>query len=71
VRSTLSPPLARIACLVKHGTSSFREELVANLIPRAAPIETSDTGIARGPGVFRRRTITGWRQIGTMTFDAT
>ena len=52
-----------------------RDEIMAQIYETAKRsltfrIETSDTGVTRGPGFYQRRTITGWRQIGTITFDA-
>jgi hypothetical protein len=53
----------------------FRDEIMAQIYdtPRRRltfDIETSDTGKSYGPDFFKRRTITDWRRIGTMTFDA-
>jgi hypothetical protein len=53
----------------------IRDEIMAQIYETAQRsltfrIETSDTGVTRGPGFYLRRTITNWRQIGTMTFDA-
>ena len=52
----------------------FRDEVMAQIHENPQHkltfrIETSDTGKTRGLGGFLRRTITGWRQIGTLTFD--
>ena len=52
----------------------FRDEVMAHIhkSPKRSltfRIETSDTGTTRGLGGFLRRTITGWRAIGTLTFD--
>ena len=57
----------------------FRDEVMAQIYDRGDPvpkrklvfrIETSDQGVTRGLALKQRREITGWRQIGTMTFDA-
>ncbi|HEV2722485.1 MAG TPA: hypothetical protein VG323_20860 [Thermoanaerobaculia bacterium] len=53
----------------------FRDEVLAHVhdSPQRKltfSIETSDTGETHGPPWKVRRTITGWRQIGTLTFDA-
>ena len=53
----------------------FRDEVMAQVYktPKRSltfRIETSDTGNTRGPNFFLRRKIQGWRQIGTLTFDA-
>jgi hypothetical protein len=58
----------------------FRDEIMAQIYDRgdATPkrklvfrIETSDTGTTHGNAAVKEwRTITGWRAIGTMTFDA-
>ena len=52
-----------------------RDEIMAQIYETAKRsltfrIETSDTGVTRGPGFYQRRTITNWQQIGTITFDA-
>ena len=56
----------------------FRDEVMAHIYDRGDPqpkrklvfrIETSDTGKTHGPGFKERRDITGWRSIGTITFD--
>jgi len=50
----------------------FRDEVMAHIEQKgrlAFSIETSDTGETHGPPWKVRRTITGWRQIGTLTFD--
>jgi len=53
----------------------FRDEIMAQVYETAARsltfhIETSDTGESHGPDFLKRRTITNWRRIGTMRFDA-
>ena len=53
----------------------FRDEIMAQIYETAQRsltfrIETTDTGKTRGPGFYQRRTFEGWRQIGTMRFDA-
>ena len=57
----------------------FRDEVMAQIYDQGDPvpkrklvfrIETSDQGVTRGLALKQRREITGWRQIGTMTFDA-
>jgi hypothetical protein len=53
----------------------FRDEVMAQIYKTPKHnltfrIETSDTGETHGPNFRLRRTITGWRQIGTLTFDA-
>ena len=53
----------------------FRDEIMAQIYdtPRRSlkfHIETSDTGESHGPNALKRRTITNWRRIGSMTFDA-
>jgi hypothetical protein len=57
----------------------FRDEIMAQIYDRADPapkrklvfrIETSDEGVTKGLPIKERRTITGWRPVGTMTFDA-
>ena len=53
----------------------YRDEVMAQIHDTAQRsltfrIETSDTGVTKGFGGFTRRTITGWRAIGTMRFDA-
>jgi hypothetical protein len=56
----------------------FRDEIMAHIYDRGDPqpkrklvfrIETSDTGSTHGLPIRERREITGWRPIGTMTFD--
>ncbi len=53
----------------------FRDEIMAQIhdTPQRSltfHIETSDTGESRGPDFLKRRTITNWRRIGTIRFDA-
>jgi hypothetical protein len=57
----------------------FRDEIMAQIYDRGDPkpkrtltfrIETSDHGVTRGNPLKERREITGWRQVGTMTFEA-
>lgn len=57
----------------------FRDEVMAQIYDRGDPvpkrklvfrIETSDQGVTRGLALKQRREIAGWRQIGTITFDA-
>ena len=57
----------------------FRDEILAHIYDRGDPIprrklvfhiQTSDTGTTRGTPLKERRTITNWKTIGTMTFDA-
>jgi len=53
----------------------FRDEIMAQIdkTPQRSltfRIETSDSGETHGPNFRLRRTITGWRQIGTLKFDA-
>lgn len=57
----------------------FRDEIMAQIYDRGDSrpkrkltfrIETSDEGVTRGTALKERREITGWRHIGTMTFDA-
>ena len=56
----------------------FRDEIMAHIYDRGDPqpkrklvfrIETSDTGTTHGLPIRERRDITGWKTIGTMTFD--
>lgn len=56
----------------------FRDEVMAHIYDRGDPepkrklvfrIETSDTGRTHGLPIRERRDITGWKAIGTMTFD--
>ncbi len=56
----------------------FRDEIMAQIYDRGDPrpkrtltfnIETSDTGAKRGSPIKVRHEITGWRRIGTTTFD--
>ena len=56
----------------------FRDEVMAHIYDRGDPqpkrklvfrIETSDTGKTGGLPIKERREITGWKSIGTMTFD--
>ena len=57
----------------------FRDEIMAHIYDPGDPapkrtlvfnVETSDTGSTHGTAVKERRDITGWKTIGTMTFDA-
>lgn len=57
----------------------FRDEIMAHIYDPGDPtpkrklvfnIETSDTGTTHGTAIKERRTITNWKTIGTMTFDA-
>jgi hypothetical protein len=57
----------------------FRDEIMAQIYDRGDPrpkrkltfnIETSDEGTIRGPDFLKRSTITNWRPIGKITFDA-
>ena len=57
----------------------FRDEIMAQIYDRGDPkpkrtlifrIETSDEGVTRGNALRERREITGWRQVGTMTFNS-
>jgi hypothetical protein len=50
----------------------FRDEILAQIHDHgrlAFRIETSDQGVTRGTALRQRREISGWRQIGTITFD--
>jgi hypothetical protein len=56
----------------------FRDEIMAQIYDRGDPapkrkltfrIETTDTGVTRGTQARERRTFSGWRQIGSITFD--
>lgn len=56
----------------------FRDEIMAQIFDRGDPkpkrtltfrIETSDQGVTRGSPLRERREITGWRHVGTITFD--
>jgi hypothetical protein len=56
----------------------FRDEIMAQIFDPGDPkpkrtltfrIETSDEGVTRGSPLKERREITGWREVGTMTFD--
>jgi len=53
----------------------FRDEIMAQVYDTPLRsltfrIETSDTGETHGPGFYQRRTITNWREIGRLRFDA-
>jgi hypothetical protein len=57
----------------------FRDEIMAHIYDPGDPtpkrklvfnVETSDTGTTHGPPIKERRTISNWKKIGTMTFDA-
>lgn len=61
--------------VIPGDTLDFREEIMAQVYdtPKRSLtfyIETSDTGESHGPDFLKRRKITNWRRIGTMTFDA-
>ncbi len=56
----------------------FRDEVLAQVYDRGDPtprrqltfrIEVSDEGSTRGPPVYQRRTIKGWRRIGRLVFE--
>jgi hypothetical protein len=56
----------------------FRDEIMAQIFDRGDPvpkrtltfhIEVTDQGSTRGPSFFQRRSFTGWRKIGSITFD--
>ncbi len=57
----------------------FRDEVLAQIYDRGNPqpqrrlvfnIDVSDTGTTRGLPIYERRTITDWRRLGRIVFDA-
>ncbi|HEY0160730.1 MAG TPA: hypothetical protein VGF28_25820 [Thermoanaerobaculia bacterium] len=65
--------------VIEGDALDFRDEIMAQIYDPGDPtpkrrlrflIETSDTGVTRGPALKERRDITGWRTVGSVTFDA-
>jgi len=70
--------VAREQPVIPGDALDFRDEIMAQIYDRgdAKPkrsltfrIETSDTGVTKGPATKERREISNWKHIGTMKFD--
>jgi hypothetical protein len=70
--------VAREQPVISGDALDFRDEIMAQIYDRGDPqpkrklvfrIETTDQGVTRGIPIRERRTFTGWRTIGSITFD--
>ncbi len=74
MRLLVAPEQSRI----EGSALDFRDEVLAQIYDRGEPepkreltfhIEVTDAGETHGPQVFERRTFSGWRHIGKITFQ--
>jgi hypothetical protein len=74
MRLRVSPDQPRI----EGAELDFRDEILRQIFDPGDPvprrtitldIEVTDTGATHGPAIAQRRTFSGWRRIGTLTFD--